>query len=149
MLAMKNNKNVAGYEFVCKNEKCNYFNTGFTLYKEWPVSHIDLVINSKSVQQHKDLQDRLIKNKEEGRKYALLTLPNTENVPIIGKRIQLFCKKDCIIWERDLVEKNDVLDMYCDKCKERLVTADEARAWGLFCPSCKMKLSHTIWFSNI
>jgi len=137
-----------GYEFVCKNEKCSYFNTGFSLYKEWPISDIDTIINSKVVQKNKDLQEHLIKNKKEGRKYALVTLPNEENIPILGKRIQLFCKKDCIIWERDLVSKNDILNMYCDKCKERLITADEARKDGILCPKCQIKLTYTIWFSN-
>ena len=140
---------VAGYEFVCKNKKCEYFKTGFSLYKEWPISDIDEIINSKSIKKHKDLKAHLVKCKNEGRKHALTTLPNSEKIPIVGKRIQLFCKKDGIIWERDLVDKNDVLDMYCDKCKERLVTADEAKDNGILCPKCKIKLTYTTWFSNI
>ena len=142
-------KTVAGYEFVCTNEKCSYFNTGFSLYKEWPISHIDVVINSKTAQKNKDLQNHLIKCKKEGRKYALVILPNVENIPIVGKRIQLFCTEDCIIWERDLVNKNDVIDIYCDKCKNKLITADEARENGILCPKCKTKLNHNIWFSKM
>jgi len=146
MSVVKENKTTVGYEFVCKNEKCGYCNTGFSLYKEWPISRIDCVISSKSIP--KDLKKRLIKNKNEGRKYALITLPNKENIEIIGKRIQLFCKKDCIIWEREIVDKNDIINMYCDKCKERLITADEARESGILCPNCKEKLSCSTWFSQ-
>ena len=141
----KENKTTVGFEFVCKNEKCSYFNTGFSLYKEWPITYIDRVINSKISQ---DLKDHLIKNKNEGRKYAIIALPNKENIEIIGKRIQLFCKKDFIIWERDLANKNDAIDMYCDKCKERLITADEARENGILCPNCKEKLICSTWFSQ-
>jgi len=142
----KENKTVAGFEFVCKNEKCSYCNTGFTLYQDWPISYIDDVINSKSTPV--DLKEHLIKNKKEGRKYALVTLPNKENIEIIGKRIQLFCKKDTIIWEREIVDKKDILDLYCDKCKERLITADEAKENGILCPNCKEKLSCSTWFSQ-
>jgi len=142
----KENKTVVGFEFVCKNEKCSYFNTGFALYQDWPISYIDDVINSKSTPV--DLKEHLIKNKKEGRKYALITLPNKENIEIIGKRIQLFCKKDTIIWERDLVNKNDIIDMYCDKCRERLITVNEAKKNGILCPNCKEKLSCSTWFSQ-
>src|ERR1035437_4118970 len=115
---MSQNKNIVGYEFVCKNEKCSSCNKGFTLYNEWPITYIDNIINSNIP---KDLKDHLIKNKNDGRKYGLITLPNKENIEIIGKRIQLFCKKDCIYWEREIINKNDVIDMYCDRCKDRLI----------------------------
>jgi hypothetical protein len=154
MSKSEENRNVAGYEFVCKNEKCKCFNTGFSLYKEWPIAYIDHIINSKSITQ--DIKEHLYKNKYEGRKYALVTLPNTENIKIIGKRIQLFCQKDGIIWEREIVDKNHrtfydkgITDLYCDKCKERLITADEARENGIMCPSCKEKLICSIWFSKM
>jgi len=138
-------KNIVGFEFVCKNEKCSYFKTGFTMYMEWPITHIDNIINSNIPQ---DLKDHLIKSKNEGRKYALITLPNKDNIEIIGKRVQLFCPKDCIIWEREIVDKNDIIDVYCDKCREKLITAREARENGIVCPSCKEKLDCMAWFSN-
>ena len=147
MSVVDENNIVIGYEFLCKNEKCNYFNTGFSLYRSWPITNIDTVINSKLAPQ--DLKDHLVKSKQEGRTYALVILPNTEEMQIIGKRIQLFCKKDCIMWERDLVNKNDVLDMHCDKCNDVLVSADEAMRDGILCPSCGIRLGFRNWFSQI
>jgi len=146
---MSNNiaQSVMGYSFTCLNSRCSYFNTGFTLYREWPIAHIDAIVNSNRAGQ--ELKNRLLKNKKEGRKYALLILPNKDNTVIVGKRIVLFCVKDCIIWERDLVDKKDILNTYCDKCKERLITADEAKEHGILCPSCKGPLSCESWFSNI
>lgn len=144
---METISSVMGYTFTCKNRRCSCFNTGFTLYREWPIAHIDAIINSNRAEQ--ELKKRLQTNKREGRKYALLILPNKENITIVGKRVTLFCPKDCIIWERDLVDKKDILNIYCDRCRGRLISADEAKEGGLLCPYCKAPLGYEAWFSNV
>lgn len=140
---------VVGYYFVCRNKDCQYKNTGFSLYKEWPIANIDDVISSKAIKDYKDLKEHLIKTKGEGRKYALITLPNNEKIKVVGKRVQLICFKDYIIWERDLINKSDTLDMSCDKCKSKLISAEEAKKNGIICPSCKIRLLYNTWFSQI
>ena len=139
---------VVGYKFTCKNDQCENVNTGFSIYRYWPIGNIDDIMSSNAIQKDLEYVKFLFNCKEKGRKYALIALPNQENIPILGKRIQLFCKKDCIIWERDIVEKSDVLDLYCDICREKLVSAEEAKENGLQCPKCKKDLIIIPWFSQ-
>jgi len=145
---IKNHKLMAtrGNEFVCKNNQCVNFNTGFTIYAQWPITDIDDIINSQAIPE--DQKQYLIKSKESGKKYALIPLPNEEGFVAKGKRVQLFCEKDFIIWERDIVESGDIRNNYCDKCKQRLKTSEEARIDGIECPSCGKTLQCNSWFSQ-
>jgi hypothetical protein len=139
---------VIGNQFVCRNRKCKLCGSGFSMYGSWPISFIDLVINSKAINSKPDHKDHLIKCKNEGRKYAIITLPNNENIPTVGERVQLFCQKDGIIWERDLVDGDKVLDKKCDKCKGDLLDYKEVKEIEIACPKCKEKLECTVWFSQ-
>lgn len=54
-----------GCEFVCKNESCEYYNTGFNITGPWAMGKIELIINAPNVKKDKELQqDRWFTNEE-------------------------------------------------------------------------------------
>jgi hypothetical protein len=157
----------AGCEFICVNEQCPNYNTGFAIKGVWPIGNIGLIINSSSVKQNPKFREMLIKIKDSGKKHACITLPNVDNVPVDGYRFNLWCESCNYIWDVDvffteeeqskwddkkLVPEewfdNVVLSYECTKCKGHLKSFDTVIQEGIKCPSCKQDLKQSRWFSN-
>ena len=144
----------AGCEFICKNQDCKQFNTGFSLTAPWPVGQIELVINSAPVKKVSDLRERLIAQKNDGIKYALIQFPNTDNIEILGHRINLWSKKANKIfqYEIDLIGKplsdTVVIPKICPDTGGELLSFNEIVEQGIICPFCSVKLYQNRWFTN-
>jgi len=157
----------AGCEFYCDNDECSSYRSGFTIRGAWPLGNINLIINSSPVRQNKPFQQKLIERKEDGRKYACITLPNTDAVPVEGYRFTLWCNACLCVWEndvfftkeeqdewedKDLVPEswfNNVKMSYeCPKCKGQLKSFDTVVEDGINCPTCSKQLTQSRWFSN-
>lgn len=150
----------AGCDFICKNETCDYFNTGFVMTSPWPMGKICLVISSEKVQKKEAILKKLIKQKDEGEKFACISLPNEEEIPIVAYRIQLWSEDAKCIWNYtveatsqeealDLIEneKTDVPSV-CPKTGCKLLDFSEIIKKNICCPSCGEELTQSRWFSN-
>lgn len=159
----------SGCNFLCDNEKCNYYNTGFVLTSPWPLGDIELVINDINVVKNNDLREQLIRWKLEGRKYARINMPNIHKIPTLGYRTEMWCDKCPCAWSYDFItvalskaDKDDKeledlikdaridgrIPNNCEKCNAVLKTFSEVLEDGIYCPSCKEKLAQSTWFSN-
>jgi len=158
---------VSGCEFVCKNKGCKYENTGFVLTSAWPLGKIDSIINSKKLALNEPFKKELEEMKKKGRKYACITLPDSENIEVCGYRIHMWCDKCPCIWSYDgMVNKSDETDIgkiiekaiqnanvpeNCPTCSTRLRTFSEViddKGEGINCMACSTRLKADVWFCN-
>ena len=157
----------AGCEFICDNKDCKNYNTGFTIRGAWPLGNIGIVINSSSVKQNLKFRDDLIKLKDSGRKYACISLPNVDKIPVEGYRFNLWCETCQCVWDTDVFFTEDeqvkwedrnlvpeewfdhvTLSYICSKCKGHLKSFDTVIEEGINCHLCKKDLKQSRWFSN-
>jgi hypothetical protein len=140
---------IAGCDFICKNSECAHFNKGISLAGSWPLGDIDSVANSGRVRIDNELQKRIQSYKEYGEKYAVVSLPNKENIPVVGSRIQKWCPKCPAIWNYNIINKEtDKTEEFCRQCKEKLMTFDEVIEKGIICPHCKKEMKQKRWCAN-
>jgi len=150
----------AGCEFICKNEKCKEYKNGLVITGDWPLGRIELVLNANNVKKIEPLRDKLIQLKDEGRKYAKINLPNTEDIPIEGYRIEQWCEACYCIWTDELIfsHKDQSLDELikespikdkCPKCGGELLSFNKVIEKGIKCPCCKEDTKQSRWFSNL
>lgn len=151
---------LSGIEFVCKTDGCICCNTGFTMASTWPLGDIDNVIAANKG--NEDYIEGMTRLKAEGRNYACIKMPNKENIPIVGYRIQKWCDKckaprlfDAIMSSpeqsmEDTIKEANISE-FCFKCGEKLMVfselADE-NGGKIECPSCSNKLTVRRWFVN-
>ena len=148
----------AGCEFICKNNKCENYKSGFIITSQWPMGKIELVINSNRVKGNKGLRDHLIDQKDNGEKYASIQLPNDEEVPIIAYRVSLWSDEAKCIYSYPVVIpdlenqeqyiKEANLPEICEKTGCKLRNFDSVISDGINCPSCNEKLQQNRWFTN-
>jgi len=142
-----------GCDFICKNEECKYVGHGVVLTAPWPLGDIDKIISLA-----KDNKNELIKLKEEGRKYSCISMPNSENIDIVGYRIHMWCESCHCLWNYDVVLDNNTMDEAmkkanipenCTKCNNRLNSFSEVLNDDIIsCTSCNNKLNKNTWFCN-
>lgn len=144
-----------GCDFICKNKKCEYFGHGIVLTAQWPLGDIDKIIDSISDENNKK---EIIKLKEEGRKYGCIVMPNTNNIEIIGYRINMWCDNCSCLWNYDVILDNNTFEEAlksanvpdnCVKCNGKLNSfTDVLNNDIISCTSCHNKLSKNTWFCN-
>jgi len=142
----------AGCEFICKNEDCANYETGFTITTPWPLGQISLIAKTSSLSKMDTFRESLLKMKEDGRRYACITLPNVDEVPVEGYRVQRWCPACSCIWNYDamaqkdgetleeVLENSDVPEA-CSKCEGFMLDFDRVIDEGVNCPSCNERLS--------
>ena len=153
----------AGCDFICKNEKCEHKEKGFTLTAPWPMGKIELVINAPNVKENKKFRKGLVKLKNDGKKYACITYPNTASIDIIAYQVNLWCKSCPCLWKYDVIlsegydtfegaYKKAILDKdipeKCPTCNEKLFIYDEVLEEGVSCPSCKKDMRQDRWMAK-
>jgi hypothetical protein len=142
----------AGCDFVCRNECCNYYGTGFTITGPWPLGDIDEVIDSV------DDKDEFIRLKEEGRRFACIKFPNVNDIYPERYRINFWSVEGNCIWQYDIVVEDeddiesaiadsDIPDS-CPKTGSELLNYKEVIDEGIECPSCNEKLMQNRWFTK-
>ena len=155
----------AGCDFVCENEKCKECNKGVVIINKWPLGDIDKVIEAAAVKKNKEFQDHLISLKGD-RKYACITYPNVDKVPIAGYRIQKWCQSCFCIWSWDVILEKEFVDSkeasekfqeaaakenivsQCPKCNNDIKDFDAVAKDGIICPHCSGTMKTYRWFSN-
>jgi len=148
----------AGCDFTCSNSVCEHFNKGFTITAPWPMGKIELVINSSDIKKKEELRKTLIDFKNQGRKYACITLPNISNVPIVAYRINLWSPQARCIWQFDVemegftsvdeAAQHANLPIKCQKSGGPLLAFFEIIKEGINCPYCSEKMSQNRWFTK-
>ena len=151
---------ISGSDLTCNNKDCKYYKKGLVITATWPLGEIDLVIETGK--ENKDYYEGMLKLKEQGRKYACLNLPNKNNIPILGYRIQLWCDKcksirlfDALIKNPNETQeetiKNANISTLCPVCNTRLKSFSEItseKGEGISCLSCGKKMKTNVWFCN-
>ena len=157
---MGDNKMPNGCEFTCNNEDCEQHRAGFIINGAWSIGNICLVMNASNIRHNKPFRDGLIKLKNEGVKYACITMPNNDDIPVLGYRLQKWCPTCKCIWNNDLLletpeqtyeealEKSNLSDSKCPKCSGEVLHYDQIVEEGIECPFCNVKMSQSTWFSN-
>lgn len=153
----------AGCDFICQNSQCEQNGNGFVITGPWPMGEIELVISSmtKSLvvkSNLKDVLDKVIDNKKNGRKYACIVFPNNDNIETVAYRVQLWSPEAKCVWDFDLEvkEEPDVAEMIkannlpilCPKTSGPLLSFSEVTKNGIDCPYCGEQLQQSRWFSN-
>ena len=130
----------AGCEFICKNEECQYFDTGFNIVGPWPIAKTEIVIKNMSDDLKKDILSQ-------GKDFARITFPNTDKIISEGVRESYWSPEAKCIWEFDYFKK-DTFESKCPKTGCDLLTFSEVLEHGIDCPNCKQKLNQHKWFTQ-
>jgi transcription initiation factor IIE alpha subunit len=109
---------LAGCNFFCNNEKCQCYQTGFTLTSSWPLGDIEEIIEHT---EDEDLKKVLTQKKLVGIELAKITYPDPYDIPVI----------------------NYVIEKFCVKCK-RIQAFEE----GMPCPYCGDEMAQMRWYVN-
>ena len=149
---------MTGCTHICSNTKCIAIGKELWLNPAWPIGDIDEVLGSLKVSADPTLKKTVEKRKEEGRKYALVQVPNDGEVKVLGFRFFFYCVDCHVIWEEDVlftfgpVEPDELVDRtkgVCDKCQAKLTCSDEINQhFTLPCPHCGMALNKKFWFTQ-
>jgi hypothetical protein len=161
----------AGCEFICKNEKCSKYKSGFNFVAPWPIGDIEEIIGVLS-KNHSSLQglkkehyDEMIKHKKNGEKYSLIIFPNTLDIKIVGYRFHYWSDSARCIFQKDILLNGRSLQEITDQeeinikncpnmdCEKRinnceLKTFTETITDGIKCPFCNELLSQHRWFAK-
>ena len=153
----------AGCDFICRNSECEQNGNGFVITGPWPMGEIELVISSLSKYlvikpENKPILDKIIEQKNTGRKYACIVYPNNEGIEKVAYRVQLWSPQAKCIWDYDVLktDEDDVADairnanlpIMCPKTSGELLDFNEVTKDGINCPYCGEKLEQSRWFTN-
>lgn len=152
----------AGCDFICNNTNCEQYRNGFVITAPWPMGQIELVISSISKSlvikpNNKDILDKIIEQKNNGRKYACIIYPNNDCIEKVAYRVQLWSTLAKCIWEddveakgQDLTESISIANLpsTCPKTGGTLYSFNEVTKDGIYCPFCGEKLQQSRWFTN-
>jgi DNA modification methylase len=148
----------AGCDFVCKNEDCDCFDTGFTITGPWPMGSIDDIINCSAIKELPQLQEQIKNLKDTGRDYACIKFPNTDKVETKCYRVNLWSIKGKCLWQYDVMVKegddlqtaikNANLPEKCPSTGSKMLNFRDVTKEGINCPHCDKKLDQKRWFTN-
>lgn len=147
----------AGCDFICKNEDCDNFNTGFTITAPWPMGLIDDIINSNRVKELPELRKQIEELKELGSEYACITFPNVNNVETKCYRVSFWSAEGKCIWKYDIINnginleesiKKANLPQKCPNTGSNMLNYSEVIKEGIKCPSCDNILNQNRWFAK-
>jgi len=142
-----------GCTFICKNEKCKCFETGFSMTGLWPLGDLNILIEKAD---DKEYKEQLKRKQAAGIKYAKINFPNTLEIPTVGYSIEKFCKECKRIQTCDIKNYDDETPETCDICNKPYITFqeacgkedDEGNLNGLECPFCGEKMFQERWYVN-
>jgi hypothetical protein len=138
-----------GSYFICDNEECKAFKGMITIHNVWPLMDIDMAIEESEGERKQILEER----KKQGRKFSLFVYPQDKDKTPLGYRIQLFCPKDMIVFDKEFVKEEEATlsemnPPVCVKCGGNLLSEQTAIDDGIDCPSCGKKLKPLHWFAK-
>ena len=132
----------SGCDFVCVNENCDYFNTGFTITGPWPLGDIDEIISCSKVQSDDSLRNELLSLKDSGEKFARIVFPNEDNIEEKKTRLSF--------WDPDNLRINyidiDIGSNY-DVENPYFLSFEDVIEDGIECPKCNDLLNSNRWIS--
>ena len=148
----------AGCEFICKNEDCPNYETGFTITGPWPMGQISLIVRASNLKKMPEFCAALLEKKEQGETHACITLPNVDDIPVEAYRIQKWCNACSCVWSfavhvegdmslEEAIEQSDAPEA-CPQCGGYMLDFERVIDEGLLCPSCNEPLFQSRWFSN-
>ncbi len=146
-----------GCEFICKNESCEYNNTGFNMLGQWPISRIEIIISSNVISKKPNIKKELIDLKRQGVKYSCIIYPNYNEIEAVGVRINMWNPKELKIENYDILyEENKPTEILidekipdvCPKTGNKLLSFSEVTKDGINCPKCNQKMFQNRWFTN-
>lgn len=140
----------AGCEFICNNENCNCYKSGFTMTGPWPMAKIEIIIANMNPRNEVQEQVRknLIKMKDEGRKYGLINFPNENKLTTNAYRVSLWSEDAKCIWNYDIPSEeyeNWIQPQECPKTGGKLIPFKDVVENGIKCPSCGEELKQSRW----
>jgi hypothetical protein len=141
----------SGCDFICNNDECEYYSTGFTMTGPWPLGDIDEVIESvENNSSESDLVSRLKENKGLGDELAMIPLPNEASVKYkkIRKSFWDDSKKRIYYLDCQPEEGNKARTHYLERSISSMLSFEEAIKVGINCPSCGNALNQKRWFSK-
>lgn len=151
-----------GCDFICENEKCEYYNTKLQLNNTWPIAIIDKVINSKKIK-GTEFEMNFVKRKQSGIKYACISFPNEDIKLYDGARLERFCPKcfkrihsfiifPCPVSPKSFDKvfirefKKMKVESKCLDCGTKLFDFQKVLKKGVGCPKCKVETKQHRWF---
>lgn len=144
-----------GCEFICKNDKCNYHNTGFVITAPWPMAKIELILMSTQVSENKQFKNELKNLIKDGKSLACISFPNIDKIKTEAYRVQMWSPKAKCIWEYNVAElpnkntkSNGEIPETCPSTGCKLLTFHEVMEEGIQCPSCGENLQRNSWFTK-
>jgi len=147
----------AGCDFICKNKKCEHFDTGFVFTAPWPMGDIDEIVNSPEIANTKELREEILKLKDSGREFACITFPNTSEIETECYRVNLWSPGANCLWQYEVqLDGNSVssaikeadLPKECPRSGSKMINYREALNDGINCPHCKKELKQFRWFTK-
>lgn len=148
----------AGCDFVCKNEDCECFDTGFTITAPWPMGGIDEILASKKVTEIPELKENIQNLKNSGREYMCITFPNKDDISTKCYRVNLWDEGNKRILQFDVIKGegqemiealgNANLPKTDPQTGTKLKTFVESIADGIDCPYCKKSMNQDKWFAK-
>lgn len=80
-----------GCDFVCENEACSCFGSGFTMHDLWPISSIaDILSNPPEHGFPEGFVEAMTQRMSDGRKFGVVFYPLAEGIGLKGVRVQLW-----------------------------------------------------------
>lgn len=152
----------AGCDFVCENEKCEFYKLKIQINGVWPITKIDKVIDSGKIK-GTPYEENLRELKKEGKEYACVVFPNKDIFFYDGAKMEHFCIKclkrivGFIIFPHSVTPKtfNKVFmrevkksgfKNKCDNCGSKTFDLQKMIKKGIICPKCKVKTKQHRWF---
>ena len=149
----------AGCDFICKNEDCQQFDSGFVMTAPWPMGKICLVVNASRVKELPDFRQKIIDQKNSGRRVACIPFPNIDKIPTECYRVQLWSNDAQCLWQYEVewngeecdfeeaIKQSDVPDK-CPKTQGEVKEFSKVIADGINCPFCGERLEQSRWFTK-
>jgi len=147
-----------GCDFVCENRQCKNTGCKIPIHGAWEIALIDAVAGSGKYRDNHGWQKALAEKKANGMKHALVPYPNTDDIPVVGYRVQFFCPVCLVLWDEDYLRESypskeamlaDIKaqgDSYkCRKCGHPALSAKKAKNEGIDCPGCHKPLNPIPW----
>ena len=147
----------AGCDFVCRNEDCECFDTGFTITAPWPMGNIDDVLGSSKIQSLPDVKESLELLKKAGRQHMCIAYPNEDKIETKCYRVNLWDSGNKRILQFDVIKEDDkdlatsIKDANLpNSCSSGSKVKDftEIITDGINCPYCENKMQQEKWFAK-
>ena len=151
-----------GCDFVCQNPSCHCFGMKLAIHGPWLLGKIEDVLKTRSYRNDEEGKSSLQKKQAEGRPFACIPIPNSDNVKPVGIRLQHFCQTCRILWDDDIPRPEGITDaqearliedikktkFICKSCLKPCLSYEEMTNRILPCPGCGKPTQSKEWFSQ-